>query len=268
MLTARLESIIVCCKHLFVANSIIPKPFEDIQWAENMSAETPVSVTPAELKAIEEHKYYISLSQGGAVSIDEAIRDWVQNHREQWLQEKQRHDSTEQIKEIEMHKWYRSEEAGFDVGRSTASQEWIILFARDWREAKESLESNGFHTTKVILAGQEGAGESAWNRLVGIALSHDCDVYVYWSEMSRCSFILNGKGFLDMKAPCFSEQIKETASGEIDVIAIGAEAGAVIKSIEDLQDAKKAADEECTQVGFSCLPHEFPPSGAKNSVKM
>jgi hypothetical protein len=42
------------------------------------------NLTAAELKAIEEHKYYLSQQRGTEVSIEEAIDDFVQHIAEDW----------------------------------------------------------------------------------------------------------------------------------------------------------------------------------------
>lgn len=200
-----------------------------------MSAKNAMTLLPSELKAVEEHKYYMSLTRGQPVSIDEAIGDFVQSHRGRWLQEKQQQDTREQIREIEKHKWYRSEEAGYDVGRSTASQEWISRFAGSWRQARESLEANGFRTARLVLENRGGLPAEAGQNLNEIALSYDCDIYVHWTGMDCHSFIVSGKAFLDAKSPCFRRQFEVAIGEEIEVIATGTEAGRALEEIKALQ---------------------------------
>jgi len=79
------------------------------------------NLTAAELKAIEEHKYYLSQQRGTEVSIEEAIEDFVQHFAEDWRQEKLRRDNLEQRDEIEKHKYLRSMAEGRDIGRSSAA---------------------------------------------------------------------------------------------------------------------------------------------------
>ena len=48
------------------------------------------NLTAAELRAIEEHKYYLSQQRGTEVSIEEAIDDFIQHFAEDWRKEKLR----------------------------------------------------------------------------------------------------------------------------------------------------------------------------------
>jgi hypothetical protein len=203
-----------------------------------MSAKNAMALLPSELKAIEKHKYFMSLERGAPVSIDEAIGDFLQSYRGQWLQEKQRQDNMRQIQEIEKHKWYRSEEEGHDVGKRTAFEEWINRFAGLWREAEESLEANGFHTIELILDNREGPESQIARTLHTIAHSHDCDVYVHWVQMECYSFIMAGKAFLDAKSSCFLQQFEDAMAGDdIEIIATGAEAEKAVVEIKGLTTA-------------------------------
>jgi phosphotransferase system HPr-like phosphotransfer protein len=200
-----------------------------------MSAKNAMILLPSELKAVEEHKYYMSLTRGEPVSIDEAIGDFVQSYRGRWLQEKQQQDTREQVREIEKHKWYRSEEAGYDVGRSTASQEWISRFADTWRQASESLEANGFRAARLAVDNGEGVRAEAGQRLTEIALSWDCDIYIHWTGMDCYSFIMRGEAFLDAKSPCFLRQFEAATGEDVEVIATGAKAEEAIEEIKALR---------------------------------
>ena len=45
-------------------------------------------LTPSELKAIEDHKYFLSQERGAEVSIEEAIGDFLRRYAESWRREK------------------------------------------------------------------------------------------------------------------------------------------------------------------------------------
>src|SRR5664280_639883 len=98
------------------------------------------NLTAAELKAIEEHKYYLSQRRGAEVTIEEASADFLQNFADDWRQEKLRRDNLEQREEIEKHKYLRSLEEGRDIGRSSAAEEWCQKYAHIWRAERESLK--------------------------------------------------------------------------------------------------------------------------------
>jgi phosphotransferase system HPr-like phosphotransfer protein len=199
-----------------------------------MSAKNAMVLLPSELKAIEEHKYFMSLERNAPVSIDEALGDFLQSYRGRWLQEKQQQDAQRQIQEIEKHKWYRSEEAGHDVGKRTAFEEWINRFAGSWREAEESLEANGFVAARLALETQGDPVVEAGPKLADAARRYDCDMYVHWPTMNCYSFIMNDKKYLDAKSPCFLPQFNAAGGEDIEVVATGAEAGEAVEEIKGL----------------------------------
>src|SRR5260221_3109669 len=108
-----------------------------------------VNLTAAELKAVEEHKYFLSQSRGREVTIEEAIADFVKHYEDDWRREKLRRDNLAQREEIERHKYLRSQEVGHDIGRSSAAAEWCGKYAHIWRAEHESLEENGFRHLRV-----------------------------------------------------------------------------------------------------------------------
>ena len=201
-----------------------------------MSAGNAIDLLPSELRAIIEHKECLSLTLGITVSIDEAIEDFVRNHRHQWRQEKLHQDIKKQIQEMEKHLWCRSEKAGYDIGRTAAVEEWIRNYAAAWRAAEESLEGNGFLATMFVLEKWEGPITLVGPKLSEIGGLYDSDVYVHWRGMHECSFIMNKKEYLDVKSPCFLNQFNAVGENdaEIEVIATGADAKEVIESIRCL----------------------------------
>lgn len=88
-----------------------------------------VELDASELRAIEEHKWYLSEESGKEVTIEEAIHDFAARYRALWSGSKLRQENTEQLGEIEKHQWYRSQEEGRDIGKEQAAAEWILRFA-------------------------------------------------------------------------------------------------------------------------------------------
>ena len=139
------------------------------------SNDTPL--TPAELQAIEEHKYYMSQKRGGEVSIEEAVEDFLKCYAESWRREKMRRDAMDQIQEIERHQYLRSKEAGRDIGRNVAAEEWCDKYAHIWRRERESLERNGFLRMSVTV-GPEAVHVRPTSRLAEIARRFDAELPV------------------------------------------------------------------------------------------
>ena len=115
-----------------------------------------ISLTAAELQAIEAHKYFLSEKRGVEVTIEEAIADFIENVAADWRQEKLRRDNLDQREEIERHKYLRSQEEGRDIGRQSAAEEWCQKYAHIWRAERESLEQNGFQKMQVTVRNPEG----------------------------------------------------------------------------------------------------------------
>lgn len=201
-----------------------------------MNTRNAIDLIPSELRAILKHKKCLSLKIGMAVSIDEAIEDFVRNYREQWLQEKLHQDIKKQILEMEKHLWCRSEKAGYDIGKKAAVEEWIHNYAAAWRAAEESLESNGFLTGRFVLKKREEPNTPVGPKLNEAARLYDSDIYVHWSGMHSCNFIMNKKKYLDLKSQCFLHHFNadEKDAIEIEVIAIGDEARGVIELINGI----------------------------------
>jgi len=81
------------------------------------------NLTPAELKAIQDHKYYLSQQRGSEVTIEETIEDFLKRFQNKWRQEKFLRDNHDQRQEIDRHKWLRSEREGHDIGSAVAASE-------------------------------------------------------------------------------------------------------------------------------------------------
>ena len=193
-----------------------------------------IDLIPSELAAIQEHKYFMSLKESREVSIDEAIEDFVEKYRADWLLEKQRRDNAEQIREIERHKWFRSSEEGYDIGSRTASEEWIGSYAHIWREEKESLQAHGFQQVRLVVENEEGLHIKPASKLAEIALSHDCDMYVHRKGMEFYNFVLNGKEYLNVKSVLSLLQLDAAKGEELEFIATGAQAQEALDAVKRL----------------------------------
>lgn len=97
------------------------------------------TLTPAELRAIETHKYFLSQREGHDVGLEYAIAHWLVHHSLRWRHERLMKELQDQMKEIERHKWIESEKAGRDLGQEAVS-DWIRRFAAQWRRWKEEQE--------------------------------------------------------------------------------------------------------------------------------
>ena len=193
-----------------------------------------INLIPSELAAIEEHKYFMSLREGREVSIEDAINDFVEKYRTDWLREKQRRDSEEQIREIEKHKWVRSSEEGYDIGSGAASEEWIGKYAHIWREEKESLQSHGFLAARLVVENEEGLHIKPASKLAEIAFGHDCDMYVHRKGMQFYNFVLNGKEYVNVKSVLSLLHLDAAKGEEIDFIATGAQAKEALDAVTRL----------------------------------
>ena len=191
-----------------------------------------IDLIPSELAAIETHKYFMSLNQDREVSIEEAVDDFVEKYRTDWLREKQRRDNEEQIKEIERHKYLRSTEKGYDIGSRTASEEWIRTYAHLWRADKESLKAHGFVQVKLVVQNEEGLHIKPVSALAEIARSYDCDLYVHRQGMEYYNFILNGKEYVNVKSVLSLLQLDARKGEELEFIATGVEANKALDAVE------------------------------------
>ena len=93
-------------------------------------------MTPAEYRAIEVHKYYLSEQAGHDVGFDCAVADWERSSGPKWRRKRMQRDVIAQIGEIEKHKWIESEKAGYDLG-DVAAFDWVVRFAGSWRDYRE-----------------------------------------------------------------------------------------------------------------------------------
>lgn len=193
-------------------------------------------LTPAELKAIEDHKYFMSKELNRDVTIEEAIQDFFERYLEQWKRTKQKEDNFAQINEIERHKFLKSQERGYDVGYKEATEEWVVKYAPDWRAHRESLERNGFISMSAQIKILKGLHVRPTFALSGLACSYDCDIYLHKDNMECYCFILNDKEYVDVKDPINILTLAALYKDWLEFIATGKESVQALAAIKELLD--------------------------------
>ena len=197
-----------------------------------MNDATNKNLTPAELQAVEEHKYYMSQRLNREVLIDEAIEDFLENYMPCWRCEKQQKDNRDQIREIERHKEDVSRAVGHEVDRTAVAIEWCERFARIWRSERESLERNGFCMMKVDVRNEHGLHMHPTSSLVKLVSNYDCDVYVHKDGMDYFNFFLNGKPYMNVKSILGMLKLGIAQSETLEFISTGKQAKEVLDAIE------------------------------------
>jgi phosphocarrier protein HPr len=192
------------------------------------------NLTAAELKAIEEHKYYLSQRRGTEVTIEEAIADFVQNFAEDWRNEKLRRDNLEQRQEIEKHKYLRSMEEGRDIGKHSAAEEWCQKYAHIWRAESESLERNGFKRMLVTIENADGLHLRPASAVAGLAAKFDCDIYVHREGMSYYNFLLEGRPYMNVRSVLGFLSLGAALGDTLEFIATGSQAEQALKALAEL----------------------------------
>jgi phosphotransferase system HPr (HPr) family protein len=193
-------------------------------------------LNPAELKAIEDHKYFMSKEQKREVTIEEAIADFLKNYQDNWESRRTKEDNLEQADEIKKHKYLKSQEKGYDVG-DEAVEEWRQKYAPIWRAERESLEKNGFQSVKVVIQNKKGLHVRPCGTLVTIAKKFDCDLYVHKAGMEIYNFKINGKPYMNVRSVLASLNLLTLCAAmhdEIEFMAYGRHAGEALKEIETL----------------------------------
>ena len=199
------------------------------------------TLDPSELKAVEEHKWYLSERAGREVSICEAIEDFREHYRRRWLEVKFLDESREQVDEIVRYRWCRSEGEGHDIGKECATIEWIEHFAAIWRQRKESLEANGFRLLNLTVTNEEGLSIEPAFTLSEIAVRFDCDIYLHLDYMEFCNFVLNGEEYLNVKSIICPQALTVKKGGEIKIIATGSEAEEALGELRRFLDIEEKA---------------------------
>jgi phosphocarrier protein len=192
------------------------------------------NLTAAELKAIEEHKYYLSQKRKTEVTIEEAIADFVEKFAKDWRNEKLRRDNLAQRLEIEKHKYLRSLEEGRDIGKSSAAEEWCQKYAHIWRAEHESLDRNGFKKVQVTIQNGEGLHLRPVSAVAELAAKFDCDIYVHRDGMPYYNFLLEGRPYMNVRSVLGVLSIGAAQGDTLEFIATGSQAADALKALADL----------------------------------
>ncbi|MBA4387580.1 MAG: hypothetical protein C0404_06335 [Verrucomicrobia bacterium] len=189
------------------------------------------NLTPAELKAIEDHKFFLSQQRGYEVSIEESIEDFLATYLAIWNRSKASRDMSDQRSEIDKYKWIRSEQEKRDVGCHVAARDWIEQFAAIWRAERESLEKNGFQRMVTVVKDPHGLHFRPTSEIALLATKYDCDVYVHKAGMPYANFLLEGKPFMNVKSLLGMLSIEVICGDTLEFIALGAQAMEALDAI-------------------------------------
>jgi len=198
-------------------------------WYKKMEKE--INLIPSELKAIEKHKWYLSEKQGREVSFEEALNDFLDNYKADWIKEKQCTDCKEQADQILKYKWFRSEQEGHDIGKNVASEEWISKYAHIWREERESLEANDFTEMDIIIEKEMQIKTSA---ISDIARYFDCDIYLHKDRMEFYIFVIDGKKYLNIKSILCPVSLDFFKGEKVCFLAVGIRVQDALASIRNI----------------------------------
>jgi phosphocarrier protein HPr len=199
------------------------------------------NLTAAELKAIEEHKYFLSQRRGTEVTIEEAIADFVQHFANDWRQEKLRRDNLEQREEIEKHKYLRSLEEGRDIGGHSAAEEWCQKYAHIWRAERESIERNGFKRIWVTIENKEGLHLRPVSAVAALAARFDCDIYVHKDGMVYYNLLLEGRPYMNVRSILGFLSMGAVLGDALEFIATGAQAEQALETLAQFMKGDQAA---------------------------
>jgi phosphotransferase system HPr (HPr) family protein len=193
-----------------------------------------INLTAAELKAIEEHKYFLSQQRGTEVTIEEAIVNFLQHVADDWRREKLRRDNLEQRAEIERHKYLRSQQEGRDIGRSSAAEEWCQKYAPIWRTERESLERNGFQRVVVTVQDPEGLHLRPVSAVAALAAKFDCNIYVHRDGMTYYNILLEGRPYRNVRSVLGLLSVGAKHGETLEFIATGAQAAEALAALAEL----------------------------------
>ncbi|NLB60569.1 MAG: HPr family phosphocarrier protein [Lentisphaerae bacterium] len=193
-----------------------------------------INLTPAELKAILEHKWEMSEKHGREITLEQAIEHFILHMHADWLKEKQHLDTQAQREEIEKHKYLRSQDAGYDIGKTAAAEEWCAKYAHIWRAERESLERNGFIKADVIIQSPHGLHIEPASTLALLASQYDCEVYLHRCGMDYYNFILQGKRYMNVKSILGLLSVAAQPGDALELIATGPEADPALEAIVQL----------------------------------
>jgi phosphotransferase system HPr-like phosphotransfer protein len=198
-----------------------------------------IDLIPSELRAIEDHKHYLSQKEGREVQLEEAIVDFLIDYEADFLKRKQSEDVAQQNDEIMKYKWIESEKEGHDIGTEAAAMEWIEKYGSIWRTERESLEKNAFLETSLVVEDRAGIVIDMM-KLADIARRNDCELYIHKERMKYYNFMLFGKKeYLNVKSVLCPKHLEAVKGEEIEFIATGEGALRALPEVRSLINSKK-----------------------------
>lgn len=192
-----------------------------------------INLTPSELKAIEEHKYFLSENRGVEVTIEEAIADFIEHIADDWRREKLRRDNEDQREEIERHKFLRSQEEGRDIGGHSAAEEWCEKYAHIWRAERESLEQNGFQKIQVTVRNPAGLHLRPVSAVAALATQYNTDIYVHKPGMIYYNLLLEGRPYMNVRSILGLLSVGVALGDKLEFLATGAQAKAALAAVTE-----------------------------------
>ena len=193
-----------------------------------------IDLIPSELRAIEDHKHYLSQKEGREVQLEEAIVDFLIDYEADFLKRKQTEDVAQQNDEIMKYKWIESEREGHDIGEETAAMEWIEKYGSIWRAERESLEKNAFMEMALVVEDRAGVVIDM-TELADIARRNDCELYIHKERMKYYNFVLFGKKeYLNVKSILCPKHLEAVKGEKIEFIATGEGALKILPEVRSL----------------------------------
>ena len=193
------------------------------------------NLTPAEVRAVLDHKYYLGIVSAQEVSFEDAYDDFLKRYDEDWRREKLRRDNTAQINEINKFKYLESKKACCDIGSNVAGTSWCAKYARIWREENESLTPNGFIQATAQIRNANGLHLRPTSALALLAGQYECNVYLHNHKgMDHYNFIMNGKPYINVKSFLTVMKLGIICGDTVELISTGAQAREALDAILDL----------------------------------
>jgi hypothetical protein len=93
---------------------------------------------PSEVRAIQEHKYFLGMERGYDPPMEEVLESWERQYAKAWRTAKMRRDVEAQLREIEACRARLASDTGRTIGFAEAARTWVDISEREWRDRWES----------------------------------------------------------------------------------------------------------------------------------
>jgi hypothetical protein len=93
--------------------------------------------SPAERKAIIDHKYLLGIDMHCDPGLGKAVESWERNYALQWRSQQMRHDAEAQIAEIESYRHELMLRLGREVDFNEAARQWVDRWGEAWRRQRD-----------------------------------------------------------------------------------------------------------------------------------